>query len=109
MTSIPPATALDKACELAETKARLARKINVKPQALQQWLASGIVPPPRVIDVARAVDFQVTPHELRPDLYPHPEDGLPIELRKGQGVEHREAGPSAVPSAQLALGLPGAE
>lgn len=74
--------ALDKACSLAETKARLARKIDIKPQALQQWLASGIVPADRVLSVAKAVDYQVTPHDLRPDLYPHPEDGLPLELRE---------------------------
>lgn len=73
--------ALDRACSLAETKARLARKINIKPQALQQWLTSGIVPADRVLSVAGAVDYQVTPHDLRPDLYPHPEDGLPAELR----------------------------
>ncbi|MBL2607392.1 Cro/Cl family transcriptional regulator, partial [Klebsiella pneumoniae] len=23
------------------------------------------------------LDWQVTPHELRPDLYPNPTDGLP--------------------------------
>jgi DNA-binding transcriptional regulator YdaS (Cro superfamily) len=73
--------ALDKACVLAESKARLARKIAIKPQALQQWLASGTVPADRVISVSKAVDFQVTPHELRPDLYPHPHDGLPDAMR----------------------------
>lgn len=76
--------ALDRACQLAETQARLARKIDIKPQALHQWMRSGVVPPHRVIDVARAVDFGVTPHQLRPDLYPHPEDGLPDEMRTGQ-------------------------
>lgn len=75
-------TALDRACEMAESQARLARKIDIKPQALNQWRQTGIVPPGRVIDVSRAVQFQVTPHELRPDLYPHPDDGLPVELRE---------------------------
>ena len=74
--------ALNKACALAESKARLARKIEIKPQALQQWLASGIVPADRVLSVARAVEYQVTPHDLRPDLYPHAEDGLPLEMRE---------------------------
>ncbi|KQT37699.1 YdaS family helix-turn-helix protein [Methylophilus sp. Leaf414] len=35
-----------------------------------------------VLVVSQAGDWIVTPHELRPDLYPHPEDGLPAELRK---------------------------
>lgn len=34
-----------------------------------------------VIAVSEAVQWQVTPHELRPDLYPHPDDGLPVQLR----------------------------
>lgn len=39
------------------------------------------MPSDRVLDVSRATDYQVTPHELRRDLYPHPDDGLPTELR----------------------------
>lgn len=72
---------LEKAIELAETQARLARLMNVNPQAIQGWRKTGQIPPDRVLDIARAVAFQVTPHQLRPDLYPHPEDGLPAELR----------------------------
>jgi hypothetical protein len=34
-----------------------------------------------VIPVAAAVEFKVTPNQLRPTLYPHPEDGLPPEMR----------------------------
>ncbi|WFX56945.1 helix-turn-helix domain-containing protein [Enterobacter roggenkampii] len=26
---------------------------------------------------AAATEFQVTPHDLRPDLYPNPKDGIP--------------------------------
>lgn len=75
-------SALEKAVELAETQARLARKINVKPQAIHGWRQAGQVPPDRVIDISKAVDYGVTPHDLRPDLYPHPEDGLPAEMRQ---------------------------
>ncbi len=34
-----------------------------------------------VLAVAAAVDFQVRPHEIAPDLYPHPDDGCPVEIR----------------------------
>jgi len=74
-------SAIERAVIEAETQARLARRINVTPQAIQGWQKTGQVPPDRVLDVARAVGFKVTPHELRPDLYPHPDDGLPVELR----------------------------
>ncbi len=34
-----------------------------------------------VVAVSKAVDWQVTPHQLRPDIYPHPKDGLPEHMR----------------------------
>lgn len=39
-----------------------------------------------VIPVAQAVEWQVTPHELRRSLYPHRDDGLPDELRAKQAA-----------------------
>ena len=48
----------------------LARKLGVKPQAVQRWCATGTVPSNRVLDVERVTDGQVTRNELRPDLYP---------------------------------------
>jgi hypothetical protein len=30
-----------------------------------------------VLNAAAATDWQVTPHDWRPDLYPHPDDGMP--------------------------------
>lgn len=42
--------------------------------AVSQW---DIVPAERVLAVAAATGWQVTPHELRPDIYPNPCDGLP--------------------------------
>lgn len=39
------------------------------------------VPDGKVLQFAALADWVSTPHELRPDLYPHPDDGLPAELR----------------------------
>lgn len=64
--------------ELPITASELARKLGVTPQGVGQWKT---VPSDRVIEVSRACDWRVTPHELRPDLYPHPDDGLPEALR----------------------------
>lgn len=70
---------IKRAIEFAGSQSRLAAAINVKPQAVQQWVAAGRVPAGRVIEIAAAVDFRVTPHEIDPELYPHPLDGLPRE------------------------------
>lgn len=49
---------------------------------INNWIARDKkIPSEWIIPLARAVDFNVTPHELRPDIYPHPEDGLPDALR----------------------------
>lgn len=52
-----------------------------KPVTVAKWISRGRVPPERVIEVCAAVKFSVTPHEIRPDIYPHPDDGLPDEMR----------------------------
>ncbi|EFA1534654.1 transcriptional regulator, partial [Escherichia coli] len=31
--------------------------------------------PEKVLRIAEATNFEVTPHELRPDIYPNPTDG----------------------------------
>lgn len=35
-----------------------------------------------VLVVSQAGEWEITPHQLRPDLYPHPQDGLPDHLRE---------------------------
>lgn len=35
------------------------------------------VSPSKVLAICKATGWTVTPHELRPDLYPNPTDGLP--------------------------------
>jgi DNA-binding transcriptional regulator YdaS (Cro superfamily) len=78
--------ALKRVIDLCGSQSALASRLDppAKPQAIQQWKRT---PPERVIGVSRAVNFDVTPHELRPDIYPFPDDGLPLE--------HRGRGPAA--------------
>lgn len=47
------------------------------------WLNKTVdgIPARHVIKACAAVNYEVTPHELRPDLYPHPQDGLPEDMR----------------------------
>lgn len=72
--------ALKKCIELVGMKP-LALNLGVSYQAIQRYMAAGQIVSDRVLTCAQATNWQVTPHQLRPDLYPHPQDGLPKELR----------------------------
>lgn len=50
------------------------------PWAVGKWLRDG-VPHNQVLWLAEATSWRWTPHQLRSDLYPHPDDGLPEERR----------------------------
>jgi DNA-binding transcriptional regulator YdaS (Cro superfamily) len=76
-------TPLEKAIALCDGQTGLARAVGLAQGHVWHWLnkQGGLTPPSRVLGVARATDWRVTPHELRPDIYPHPDDGLPPERR----------------------------
>jgi DNA-binding transcriptional regulator YdaS (Cro superfamily) len=59
----------------------LAIVLGVSYQAVQKYEYIGISAE-RVIAISMATNWQVTPHELRPDIYPHPQDGLPDHMRQ---------------------------
>ncbi|MCP4064670.1 MAG: helix-turn-helix domain-containing protein [Gammaproteobacteria bacterium] len=63
-----------------------AKHIGVAPAYLYQ-MVNGIRPisPKRALSICEGSDWQVTPHELRPDIYPNPTDGLPAE-RSGEAA-----------------------
>lgn len=46
--------------------------------AASQW---DEVPHDRVLPLCEFVGWKVTPHEVRPDLYPNPADALPDQYR----------------------------
>jgi DNA-binding transcriptional regulator YdaS (Cro superfamily) len=82
MSVSDPVSAFEKAIELAGgSYVAVARRFNLRTGfGVSKWRWEG-VPPERVIQLARFTEYQITPHQLRPDLYPHPDDGLPEELR----------------------------
>lgn len=69
-------TALEKAIKIAGNAGVLAKRIGVSRQAIHNWKVylNSRVPEGKVIRVYTATG--VTPHELRPDLYPNPNDGI---------------------------------
>lgn len=81
---------LSKAVSLAGGQAQLARLIkSVVPGTkigqvhVWGWLnqAKMEVPPPEaVLPIAEALEWRITPHELREDLYPNPTDALPAHV-----------------------------
>lgn len=77
-----PKEQLERAVTLAGGQSQMASRLggSAKPAHVWNWLnRDNQLPGEHVISVSRAVDWQVTPHELRPDLYPHEQDGLPRE------------------------------
>ena len=78
---------LQKAVAMAGGQAHLARGIRerIPGSKIGQvhvwgWLNSvkiEVPPADAVLPIAAALDWKMTPHELRPDLYPNPTDALP--------------------------------
>ena len=68
---------LNKAIGIAGNASKLAQMLGIKPMSVSRWKTryNGNVPPNRVRAIYEKTG--VTPHELRPDLYPNPTDGLP--------------------------------
>ena len=69
----------------------LARGLGVSHQAVRKFEASR-VPAERVIEVAMLTGWQVTPHQLRPDLYPLPGDALLSDSQRVPQVVQAHAG-----------------
>ena len=82
-----------RAIERAGSQAALAKRLDeigqrqspalrCKPQNVWAWLNRDLrVPGEWARLVSEAVDFAVLPHEIRRDLYPHVEDGIPPDRR----------------------------
>lgn len=79
---------LDKAIQILGGQSALAAKVGVKQAHVWNWLnrQGRRVPAEKVLAVSSSTDWQVTPHELRPDIYPNPTDGLPADKRSGEAA-----------------------
>jgi transcriptional regulator with XRE-family HTH domain len=56
-------------------------KLNppVTQSAVAQWVQGKPIHAERVLEAAAATGWDVAPHDWRPDMYPHPDDGVPRE------------------------------
>ncbi|MEB4676058.1 helix-turn-helix domain-containing protein [Enterobacteriaceae bacterium G50] len=68
----------EKAVRSIGSVSAVARKFGFKSsQSVANWIIRNEVPSERVISLCEFGGWAVTPHELRPDLYPNSTDALP--------------------------------
>ncbi|EHN97157.1 transcriptional regulator [Escherichia coli] len=60
------------------SQAGIARLIGLPQQVVSRWANGHQVPASRVLQLCEIMEWTITPHELRPDIYPNPTDGLPV-------------------------------
>ncbi|MBA7934068.1 helix-turn-helix domain-containing protein [Klebsiella michiganensis] len=69
----------------------IGRLLGLKQQTVSQWINTRI-PAGRVIPLCELMGWEVTPHELRPDLHPTPISGIPegviVPQRQSAEVNH---------------------
>lgn len=67
--------AIERAFSILGGTRAVADHFKVSYEAARKWKRA--VPADRVLDIARACNWQVTPHQLNPRYYPNPSDALP--------------------------------
>lgn len=69
-----------------KVQTELGKSIGKSQQTISGWLNKK-VPAEYVIPLSRLLGWQVTPHEIRPDLYPNISDAIPqSEMAKPQVI-----------------------
>ena len=59
---------MDRIIKAGGGQSELARKLDIRQQAISQWVARGRVPAERVLEVERVTG--VPRQQIRPDIYP---------------------------------------
>ena len=61
---------IQRARDIFGSQAKFARVIGVSPMTITKWKSR--IPAERVLPIYRATGGRISPHEMRPDLYPEP-------------------------------------
>lgn len=70
------------------TQAQIATELRVSQGLVSHWVTGRRpVTPELVLSLAALTGFRVRPHDLRPDLYPSPLDGLPDRTQPEPDME----------------------
>lgn len=76
-----PSEALAGAFKMLGGASGVARRRGLKTAwAAAKWLRVGL-PAEHVLWLAEETGWKYTPHQFAPQLYPHPDDGLPVAHR----------------------------
>ncbi|WPU24486.1 YdaS family helix-turn-helix protein [Cedecea neteri] len=76
--SIKHKNVTDKAVRSVGSISEVSRRFEFQSvQSVANWIAKNRVPSERVIQLCQWGNWMVTPHQLRPDIYPNIQDGLP--------------------------------
>lgn len=68
---------------IAVSQRAIAKALGISPQAVNQWFSKSVIPPRYVLPICEMTGWKIVPHDVRPELYPSPEDGIPAHLRLG--------------------------
>jgi len=71
---------IEEAIDLGGKPSKVARHFGLSAWGVSKWTRA--LPPERVIPLCDFIGWEKTPHQLSPVIYPHPEDGLPDDLRQ---------------------------
>lgn len=77
---------LQRLIDVVGGQAALAALVGVSPQAVHRWLRGGRMRPEYVLRVVRRTGGAITPHELRPDVYPDPDWMPPAQAAPAESV-----------------------
>ena len=68
---------IDRAIRLAGGMTDLGKAVGATVQTVYNWKLRGRIPAEIIPSVCKATDWEVKPHDFRPDLWPGRLDGLP--------------------------------
>jgi len=83
-------TGIQKAVRLAGSQTALARKLQVKPQAVQKWVAQGYAPGERCRAIEEELGGEVSRYELNPDVFG---DSPPLAVSRNRRRDDPKSGP----------------
>lgn len=75
----------EKAVKAVGNVSEVSRRFGFKStQSVANWILNNRTPAERVIPLCAMGGWEFSPHSLRPDLYPNPNDGMPAGIQ-GEG------------------------
>jgi len=74
---------LDRIVANVGTKTELARRLGISYQAVVKWQRENKIPVERVLQIVELMNGEITPLEIRPDIYPDP-DWMPKSVTQNR-------------------------